>query len=204
MKFFLFGVFVSSFIWFGILYAQSRGMVTLFKMPEETTVSEETVVAATDVDTETAKPEVVKKRMKKRRRPRQKANAPIQPDLGYEEGEGQTGDDLTAGPRSISPGDAGGDEGQLSNAEIESAIDQRFNGIQRCLTLMPPDAPGIGRLVIGMNISGAGTVTRVNLRGPNAMIKGEPGACFRRIVSAMRFRRFNGPDMIVHYPIIFE
>lgn len=202
MKFFLLGVLLSSFIWFGVLYAQSRGLVTIFEVPEVTPPEEPVTLAEADVDTETAAPEK-KKRIKKRRRPRRSAQTPVQPDLGYEQGDGQAGDDLTAGTRSVSAS-AGGDEGQLSNAEIESAIDQRFNGIQRCLTLMPPDAPTAGRLVIGMNISGAGRVVAVNLKGPNAMIKGEPGACFRRIVSAMRFRQFNGPDMIVHYPIIFE
>jgi hypothetical protein len=203
MKLFVLGVALSSVIWLGVLFAHSRGLVTVFKAPEEPKIVE-VPEALTDVDTETESPKK-KKRMKKMRRSRRTAREPVQPDLGYEAGEGKVGDDLTAGVRDVSLENGGNQgEGQLTNGEIESAIDRRFNGIQRCLTLMPPDAPTTGRLVIGMNISGNGTVTRVNLSGPNAMIKGEPGACFRRIVSRMRFRQFSGPDMIVHYPTTFE
>ncbi|MBN2341187.1 MAG: hypothetical protein JXX29_24400 [Deltaproteobacteria bacterium] len=200
MKYFLFGVLVASLGWLGVLYGQSQGWVEVFSAPQEIEETEEvaTVVVA---DTDTA-PVKQKKRRGHRRRARSTGGASMTDDLGYETGDGQVGDDLSGGARSVGMG--GGAEDQLSNAEIEAAIDRRFNGIQRCLTLLPPDAPTVGRLVIGMNVANTGSVTKVNLKGPNAMIKGEPGACFRRIVSAMKFRSFGGPDMVVHYPIEFE
>ena len=202
MRQFLIGVLVSSIVWIGVLYAQSQGVLTVFAKPTDTEQPDtDTGVAIVDTDFGPPKPE---KRVRKKRRGRNagRRQPPIADDLGYETGDGQVGDDLNAGERAVSMN--GGGESQLSNGEIEAAIDRRFNGIERCLTLMPPDAPTTGKLVLGINISGSGSVTRVNLSGPNAMIKGESGACFRRIVSGMKFRSFNGPDMIVHYPITFE
>ncbi|MBN2530273.1 MAG: hypothetical protein JXR76_28035 [Deltaproteobacteria bacterium] len=201
MKLFLLGASISSFIWLTVVYAQSQGFIEVFEPPQ---ASDEIVTAPfvpdTEVDIAVEAPKKKKRIRRKRRYQNQKA--PAASDLGYETGEGESGDELQAGTRNVAMG--GGGEEQLSNGEIENAIDQRFNGIQRCLTLMPPDAPNTGKLVIGISISGDGSVTQVNLKGPNAMVKGDTGACFRRIVKAIRFRSFNGPDMIVHYPIIFE
>ena len=55
-----------------------------------------------------------------------------------------------------------------------------------------------------MHIASSGKVTKVNLKGPNVMIRGETGQCFRRTVKSVRYRSFDGPDMIAHYPIVFE
>lgn len=201
MKQFLSGVLVASVLWLGVVFAQSRGVIEIFESSDtqETGVDTAADIPMVDTDSEAA---ASPKRVRKKRRRIKKRRAPLASDLGYERGEGEVGDDLSAGARSV--GMHNGGEEQLSNEEIEAAIDRRFNGIQRCLTLLPPDAPSTGKLVIGMNIAGSGTVTKINLNGPNAMIKGDTGDCFRRIIRGITFRGFDGPDMIVRYPIIFE
>ena len=75
---------------------------------------------------------------------------------------------------------------------------------ERCLLLLPPDAPAKGRVVFGMHITSSGQVTKVNLKGPKVMIQKETGACLRRVVKSIRFRRFDGPDMVAHYPVVFD
>lgn len=200
MKQFLLGFLVASMLWVGLVYAQSQGMVEVFPSEPLEKVVESAPIEST-VDTDVQKP-VKKKRRWHKRRTKRTAMGTLGEGLGYERGEGQVGDNLTGTSRQV--GMDGGKETQLSNADIESAIDRRFNGIQRCLTLLSADAPTTGKLVIGMGVSSSGRVTKVNLKGPNAMIKGEPGACFRRIIRAMRFPSFSGPEMVIHYPIEFE
>lgn len=97
-----------------------------------------------------------------------------------------------------------GGEDQLSSAEIDAGIDRVFNGIQRCLILVPSQAPAVGKVVVGMKIAPSGAVTSVNLSGPNVIIKDDPGSCIRRTVKSIRYRSFKGPEMLVNYPIVFE
>ena len=97
-----------------------------------------------------------------------------------------------------------GGEDQLSSQEIDQGIGRVFRGIERCLVLAPPGAPTTGKVVFGMHIAPNGQVTKVNLKGPNVMIKGDVGACFRRTVKSIRYRSFDGPDMIAHYPVVFD
>ncbi|MFT5357918.1 MAG: hypothetical protein ACI9KE_005155, partial [Polyangiales bacterium] len=115
-----------------------------------------------------------------------------------------TGDDLGENdPREISAGASGG-EAQLSSSQIEGVFDASFNGIQRCLVLVPANAPLGGRLTFGMRIAGSGRVTRVNLRGPSAVTQGEAGSCLRRTARALSFPSFDGPEMLVHYPVTLQ
>jgi hypothetical protein len=58
--------------------------------------------------------------------------------------------------------------------------------------------------VFGLRISGASGVTAVNLRGPGAITQSEAGTCMQKAARAMRFRRFDGPDMLVHLPMALE
>lgn len=92
-------------------------------------------------------------------------------------------------------------EQQLAETEIEQGIDGVFNQIKRCLFLAADDEPVKGRLVLGMRIEGTGRVTRLNLRGPIPVVRGEAGSCLRKTVKGIRYRSFNGPAMVVHYPI---
>ncbi|MBN2716388.1 MAG: hypothetical protein JXX14_11075, partial [Deltaproteobacteria bacterium] len=135
MKQFLLGVLISSAVWTGILYMQSRGMVDVFSA-EEAQMERDTEMPSIAMDTDTGEA-APKKRVKGNKRRLKNRTAPAEADLGYESGNGQVGDDLSAGARNVSMGTVG--EEQLSNAEIEAAIDRRFSGIERCLTLMPPD-----------------------------------------------------------------
>jgi hypothetical protein len=58
-----------------------------------------------------------------------------------------------------------------------------------------------GKLVFGLRISGQSGVTRVNLEGPAAITRSEAGDCLRKAARSIRFRTFNGPDMLVRYPL---
>ncbi len=55
-----------------------------------------------------------------------------------------------------------------------------------------------------MRIAGTGRVTRVNLQGPAAVTSGDAGDCLRNAARRIRFPSFDGPEMIVHYPITLE
>lgn len=95
-------------------------------------------------------------------------------------------------------------EQQLTDNEIEQGIDGVFNQIKRCLFLAANDDPVKGRVVLGMRIEGTGRVTRVNLRGPIPVVRGEAGDCLRKTVKAIQYRNFDGPTMVVHYPITLD
>ena len=119
-------------------------------------------------------------------------------------GNATSGDDLGENdPRSINAGAEGGEQ-QLTNAQVESAIDGAFGRIRRCLVLIPEDAPARGRVTFGLRIAGSGAVQRVNLQGPAAVTRSEAGDCLRQAARAIRFPSFDGPEMIVHYPITLE
>ena len=61
-----------------------------------------------------------------------------------------------------------------------------------------------GKVVLGMHIAPSGRVTRVGLRGPNPIVQGECGGCIRRAVKSIQYPSFDGPEMVAHYPIVFE
>jgi hypothetical protein len=203
MKQFFGGVLSASIFWAGLMFVQSRGAFDLFGSGDEDDAVVDMV--ARDTDTALSGQEVSVRKGKKRphgKRRRGSRGAPMQAGR-YDTADGVAGDDLgTPEAREVSMG--AGAEDQLSNEEIDRGIDRVFNGIQRCLLLLPPDAPAKGKVVFGMHIASSGQVTKVSLKGPNVMIQGECGACFRRTVKSIRFRSFDGPDMIVHYPVAFD
>lgn len=119
-------------------------------------------------------------------------------------GDSTSGDDL-GGPdaRNMDPTKAGGEE-QLLGSEIEKGFDSVFPQVRRCLMLAAGDEPVTGKIVFGLRISGAGKVTKVNLQGPSAVTQTEAGACLRNAAQGIHFRTFNGPDMLVHYPLTLQ
>ena len=76
--------------------------------------------------------------------------------------------------------------------------------IRRCFILAAGDEPVRGTLTFGMRIAGSGSVSAVNLSGPAAVTTGESGDCLRSAARAIRFPTFDGPEMVVRYPITLE
>jgi len=201
MKQFLLGFLTSSVIFIFLLYAQGHGQIEIFNQEPEQLV--QNVSFDTDQpDTENSTLRKKGRRHSKKWRKRKNRGQGFDPGPGYEQGEGVTGDDLSQGSRQMNG--AGEAEQQLTSSQIDNGINRVFNGIQRCLMLMPSDAPSTGKIVIGMNITSGGNVTKVNLKGPKSMIKNECGACIRRQVKSIRFPPFDGPDMIANYPVTFD
>jgi len=200
MKQFLLGVLVASLVWVGVLYAQSAGVFEIFGAGE----GEEVVVDAGVVETavvEQSEGDGAKQKKRKMRRGGKKRRPG---GAAYAAGEGEVGDAIGGpGSHELSMGESGGQE-QLSPAQIDKGIDRVWNGIQRCLVLVPSDLPATGRVVLGMHIAPGGRVTRVGLRGPNPIVQGESGACIRRAVKSIQYPSFDGPEMVAHYPIVFE
>ena len=97
-----------------------------------------------------------------------------------------------------------GGEEQLSQSEIQQGMDGVFGAIRRCLILAAGDEPVTGRLVLGLRIEGTGRVSRVNLSGPAAVSTGECGTCLRSAAQRARFPSFDGPAMVVRYPVTLD
>ncbi len=191
MQRFLAGFLAASVVWGGLLYAHSRGLVDLGISPPE----EEEVVAAQVAPEDPAEPNA---------RKRGKRGARAAKDKKRYSGDSTTGDDL-GGPeaRNLEAANAGGEE-QLLGTEIERGFDGVFPQIRRCLMLAAGEDEISGKLVFGLRIEGAAGVTRVNLAGPSAITQGEAGDCLRKAARSIAFRRFNGPDMLVHYPVTLQ
>jgi len=199
MKRFLLGVLVASLAWGGLFLAQAAGVIDLLgARGDETGVAdagpaEPAAIAEAASDEPGARKK--KRRPGKRRRPGGAA---------YAAGEGASGDDVgEVASRELAIGETGGEQ-QLSAAQIDRGIDTVWNGIQRCLVLVPADLPATGKVVLGMHIAPSGAVNRVGLTGPNPLVQGECGACIRRSVQSIRFPSFDGPEMVARYPIVFE
>ncbi len=120
------------------------------------------------------------------------------------QGESSFGDDL-GGPeaRNLDVG-AGGGEEQLLGSEIERGFDDAMPKIRRCLILAASDEPVTGKLVFGVRVAGSGRIERVNLNGPSAITRSEAGGCLTQAVRSIQFRSFNGPDMLVNYPLTLQ
>ncbi len=204
MKQFATGFFMASTLWLGLLYAQSIGKIELFGLGESDSVDKQ--VAVLEEEAQPTEKKKKKRRGRKRRSKRGKRQRQSRQmgSVTYEMGNGISGDELgSSGSRELAMGSAGKEE-QLSEAEIDRGIDRVFNGIERCLVLVPSEAPATGRVMIGMHISSSGRVTKVNLKGPKVLVGGDSGACIRRTVKSIKYPGFDGPDMIAHYPITFE
>jgi len=119
-------------------------------------------------------------------------------------GNATSGDDLGEDEMRTLDMNGSGGEQQLSGAQIERGFDTVMGGVRRCLVLMPGDADVRGTVRFGLRIRGDGSVERVNLSGPRAATTGEAGACLRRTARGIRFDSFDGPPMVVHYPLTLE
>ncbi|MCA9608582.1 MAG: hypothetical protein KC619_23425 [Myxococcales bacterium] len=119
-------------------------------------------------------------------------------------GNATVGDDLGENEmRTLDMGGSGGEQ-QLSGAQIDRGFDSVMGGIRRCLVLIPGDAEVRGRVTFGLRIAGSGSVSRVSLSGPRAATTGECGQCLTRTARSIRFDSFDGPDMVVRYPLDLE
>jgi hypothetical protein len=178
-------------VWGGLLFAHSRGLVDLGISPPE----EEEVAAAEVAPDDPAEPNARKGKKRGARGGRDKKRYT---------GDSTTGDDLgDPEARNLEAANAGGED-QLLGTEIERGFDGVFPQIRRCLMLAAGEDEISGKLVFGLRIEGAAGVTRVNLAGPSAITQGEAGDCLRKAARSIAFRRFNGPDMLVHYPVTLQ
>lgn len=119
-------------------------------------------------------------------------------------GNATTGDDLGENDLRLMDMEGGGGEQQLTGSQIDQAFDQQMSRIRRCLILAAGDNPVSGRLTFGLRIAGSGRATRVNLSGPAAVTTGDCGECLRGAARAIQFPRFDGPEMVVRYPITLD
>lgn len=194
MSRFLAGFLIGSLVAVGAAFgARALGLLTLEWGPPQV------ATAAPDGDLQASKrePDPAKRKRKPVRphsaRSHQPGNA-----------EAQSGDDLGAGEaRELDLAQGGGEE-QLLPREVEQAFDQNFAQVRRCLVLVDTDAPVRGTVKFGLRISGRQGVTRVNLTGPSAVTTGEAGDCLRKAARGLKLRSFNGPDMVVHYPVVLS
>lgn len=196
MSKFLGGFAAATVVWGGALAVLHFGM-GWGPPPEDEPVVEEPVEVATS---EEAEPTTTKRRT---RRPR-RSGEPATSGAGAPEGEATTGDDLREGEMRTIDGEGTGGEQQLTGGQIDSAFDSGMGRIRRCFILAAGDEPVTGRLTFGLRIAGSGNVTAVNLSGPAAVTTGESGDCLRTAVRAIRFPTFDGPEMVVRYPITLE
>jgi hypothetical protein len=175
------------------LFASARGYIDLGLAPAP---EPEPIAAALD---DTASDGDAKDKTKRRR-----SGAGARKRAGIRSGDSTSGDDLGENdPRSLDM-NAGGGEEQLLGSEIEKGFDSVFGQVRRCLILAASDEPVRGTVKFGLRVRGNGSVSAVNLSGPSSVTQGECGACLRKAASAIHFRAFNGPDMVVHYPLTLE
>jgi hypothetical protein len=148
--------------------------------------------------TEATADQPVRRRHRRRRRRSRAAGEETTPT-----GNATTGDDLREGdPRMVDM--EGGGEQQLSAAQIEAGFDSGMGRIRRCLVLMAGSDPVRGQLTFGMRVASSGQVRAVQLSGPAAATTGDAGECLRAAARAIRFEPFDGPEMVVHYPLHLE
>jgi len=193
MRFFS-GFLVASVLWAGLGYAYVEGYVHFGADGEEIeTVSDDPGDAGVE-DTAATGP---KKRWRRKRTESGERSGPRR------SGDALTGDDLGENDARNIDVEGGGEE-QLRGSEIEAGFDSVFGKVRRCLLLVADDEPVTGKLVFGMRIAGSGQVTAVNLKGPSGITATEAGDCMRTAAKSIRFRSFNGPEMLVHYPLTLE
>jgi hypothetical protein len=194
---FLAGFLAASALWGGFLVAYSHGLINISLEPKS---AREARDAGTEEESDGSDATGAKS---KKRGNRGRHGAHKDRERRYA-GEATTGDDL-GGPEAHNLEAAhGGGEEQLQGHEIEQGFDGVFPQVKRCLMLAAGDEPLTGRIVFGLRISGHGGVTAVNLQGPGMITQGEAGDCLRRAARGIRFRTFNGPDMLVHYPLTLQ
>lgn len=194
---FLAGFGVASVLWGAFLFSYKQGWIDISLEPEAPPADEASVTDSPQDDDGPNKPT----RPRKKRTGGGQQSAPKRRSPG---GTALVGDDLGENEtRNLNVGQGGGEE-QLRNTEIEQGFDGILSQVKRCLILAAEDEPANGKLMFGLRISGAGKVTAVNLSGPSSVTRGDSGACLRKAAQGMHFRTFNGPDMVVHYPLTLE
>ncbi len=203
---FIAGFLVASMLWGAGLFLYLGGHLDGLLPPEEP----EVVEAEPEIEEEQPEEEATgMRRRRRRRRGRRRGMRSERDDAPQESGRmysgnSTSGDDLgSLGARELDGAGSGGEE-QLTNSEIEAGFDRVFGRVRRCLVLVPDDAPSRGRITFGLRIAPSGRVTRVNLRGPSAITQSEAGGCLRQAARGIRYRSFDGPEMIAHYPLTLE
>jgi hypothetical protein len=119
-------------------------------------------------------------------------------------GDMVTGDDLGEGEMRTIDGAGSGGEEQLTGAEIDHTFDGVMPRVRRCFILAASDREITGTLIFGLRIGGDGHVTAANLSGPAVLTSGDCGDCLRTTARSMQFPTFDGPEMVVRYPITLE
>ncbi|MEO0325385.1 MAG: hypothetical protein AAF447_20685 [Myxococcota bacterium] len=192
------GFLVASLLWGGVLFAVSRGPLVLPGHGEDELVEAPPPVAEEAVEA----PRPTKRRRRRRRRPPGRRTG--EDHQATPTGEATVGDDLGEDePREIAAGEQGGEE-QLPGRAIDSAFDGAMGRIRRCLVLIPGDAEVRGRVTFGLRIAGSGRVTRASLSGPAAVTQTDAGNCLRQVARGLSFPSFDGPEMLVRYPLTLE
>ncbi len=138
-----------------------------------------------------------------RRRRRRRARRASQDEERTPTGNATTGDDLREDEMRTVDMEGGG-EAQLTSAQIEAGFDSGMGRIRRCLVLMAGSDPVTGRLTFGLRVGSDGRVRAVQLSGPAAATTGEAGDCLRNAARAIHFDSFDGPEMVVRYPLTLE
>jgi len=194
---FVAGFIAASLLWIGLLVAVKQGFVNLDLSPPDEVIEPEAVATADAPDENANDP-------KRKRKAKRRFGGGERGDSRRYEGESSFGDDL-GGPdsRNLDVGSAGGEE-QLLGSEIERAFDQAMPSIRRCLILAASDEPVTGKLVFGVRIAGSGRIEKVNLKGPSAITQSEAGSCLTSAARGIQFRSFNGPAMLVNYPLTLQ
>jgi hypothetical protein len=190
---FVAGFVSASLLWGGFVYGYSQGLIDISLEPDAPPEA-----TATDVVAEPEAP------ADKSKRPRRRKAGSRSKGEATPMGDSLTGDDLGENDaRSVDMNGTGGEE-QLRGTEIEQGFDSVFSQVRRCLVLAAGDEPVQGKVVFGLRVAGTGRVKAVNLNGPSAVTQGDSGACLRKAASSIQFRSFNGPDMVVHYPLTLQ
>ena len=119
-------------------------------------------------------------------------------------GNATVGDDLREGEMRNVEMEGSGGEQQLRGAQIEAGFDAGMGQIRRCLVLIEGDDPVRGRITFGLRVAPTGRVSAVQLSGPRAATTGDAGTCLQAAARALRFDSFDGPEMVVRYPLTLE
>lgn len=197
---FLAGFALASAVWAGGVAYAVFGLGWAAPLPEEP----EVIVAVADEPTEEV-PETGRRRRGRARAGGGSSGSSSSSGGGADlEAEATTGDDLGDGEMRMIDGEGTGGEEQLTGAEIDAAFDGAMGRIRRCFILAPAESTVTGRLTFGMRIAGTGHPSAVSLTGPSGLTSGECGDCLRDAARAIAFPTFDGPEMVVRYPITLE
>lgn len=199
---FLAGFAAATLLWAGALAGLHLGLGWGPPVDEEIALEDEPIEIAAE---EPEEPTTRRRRRGGRRGARRGADGvAASTESSVPRGEATTGDDLGEGELRMIDGEGQGGEQQLTGGQIDAGFDGSMNRIRRCFILAAGDEPVRGRLVFGMRIAANGRATAVNLSGPAAVTTGDSGDCLRTAARSIQFPSFDGPEMVVRYPITLE